>query len=78
MKMREGKRVVMSFTDIAQEVTKIGGGHPSKQAIAELAAIVEKDHLWFPGKVSAHAKNDGQSKGSPGRSNCRLPRQQWP
>ena len=59
MKMRKGKRVVMSFTDIAQEVTKIGGGHPSKQAIAELAATVEKDHLWFPGKVSAHAKKRG-------------------
>ena len=59
MKMRKQKRVVMSFTDIAKEVTKIGGGHPSKQAIAELAAVVEKDHNWFPGKLTAHAKKRG-------------------
>ena len=62
MKMKKKHRVDMSFSDIAKEVTKVGGGHPSKQAVAELANNVAKDDQWYPGKVSAGAKKRGPKK----------------
>ena len=57
--MKERKCVDMSFSDIAKEVTKVGGGRPSKQAVAEFAAKVAKDARWYPGKASANAKKRG-------------------
>ena len=62
LKMRAKHSVDMSLSDIAMQVTKVGGGHPSKQAVAELAANVANDAQWYPGKVSASAKKRGPKK----------------
>ena len=35
---------------IAQRVVKVGGGHPTKQALHELFAKIDADPDWFPGK----------------------------
>ena len=59
LKKKEKKRVDMSFSDIAREVVKVGGGHQSKQAVAELAANVALDDQWHPGKISTNAKKRG-------------------
>ena len=42
------KELDMSYADIAKCVTKIGGGHPSKQAIAALHGSTKKDKQWYP------------------------------
>ena len=62
LKMKKKHFVDMSFSDIAGEVTKVGGEHPSKQAVAELATNVAKDDQWYPGKVAADAKKRGPKK----------------
>ena len=62
LKVKKKLRIDMSFSDIAKEVTKVGGGHPSKQAVADLAAKVAKDDQWYPGKISASAKKRGPKK----------------
>ena len=37
--------------DIAQQVTKVGGGHPSRQAVEKLVARIAADpEGWYPGK----------------------------
>ena len=53
------KELDMSYADIAKCVTKIGGGHPSKQAIAALHDSTKKDKQWYPGKVKPGAKKRG-------------------
>ena len=62
MKMKKKHFVDMSCSDIAGEVTKVGGGHPSKQAVAELATNVAKDDQLYPGKISANATKRGPKK----------------
>ena len=49
----------MSDAEIAAEVTKVGGGHPSKQSIAQHRAAIVEDPLWYPGKVKEGAKKRG-------------------
>ena len=37
--------------DIAQQVTKVGGGHPSRQAVEKLVARIAADpEGWYPGQ----------------------------
>ena len=45
--------------DIAAEVTKVGGGHPTKEAIRLLRENVERDPHWYSGKVTASAMKRG-------------------
>ncbi len=59
LKMSEKKDIGLSYSDIATEVTKVGGGHPTKQAISDLAAAVAADADWYPGKISENAKKCG-------------------
>ena len=59
LRLREHKKIDLDYNEIAQEVTKIGGGHPSKQAICLMAALLEKDPAWHPGKDASHAKKRG-------------------
>ena len=35
---------------VAGKVTKEGGGHPSKEAIAQLYKKMDADPAWYPGK----------------------------
>ena len=47
----------ISYSQVARRVEKIGGGHPSKQAIAQLHAASKSDIDWYPEKVDAGAMN---------------------
>jgi hypothetical protein len=59
MTVSKTKRLDLSDGDIAEQVTKVGGGHPTKQAIAQLRANIEADPSWHPGKVSESAEKRG-------------------
>ena len=59
LKLSSSNELGMSYADIAKHVTKIGGGHPSKQAIASLHCITKQDKQWHPGKVKPGAKKRG-------------------
>jgi hypothetical protein len=59
MTVSKTKRLELSDGDIAEQVTKVGGGHPTKQGIAKLRANIEADPSWHPGKVSESAKKRG-------------------
>ena len=65
-KISEKKGVFLYDSDIAQEVFKVGGGHPSREAIRKLRDKFEADPDWHPGKVSDDA-------GQPGRPNLITP-----
>ena len=52
----------MYDSDIAQEVFKVGGGHPSREAIRKLREKFEADPDWHPGKVSDDAGQPGRPK----------------
>ena len=56
LKVSEKRGLDLSDNDIAEDVEKVGGGHPSKQAIAELRARIAADPQWYPGKKSEDAK----------------------
>ena len=49
----------LSDQQIAEQVTKAGGGHPTKQRIQQFRVAVASDPLWYPGKVRAGAKKRG-------------------
>ena len=36
--------------EIAEKVVKIGGGHPSREAIRQLLDRIDEDPDWYPGK----------------------------
>lgn len=59
LKMRALHKVKLSYEEIAHEVTKVGGGHPTRQAIALLHGVVQADSNWYPGKVSDNAAKRG-------------------
>ena len=56
LKLNSSKKPSFSYAEIAKHVSKIGGGHPSKQAIAALHGSTKKDKHWYPGKVKPDAK----------------------
>jgi len=60
LKVSEKRGLDLSDNDIAEDVEKVGGGHPSKQAIAELRARIAADPQWYPGKKSEDAKKPGR------------------
>ena len=49
----------MSDGDIAAGVTKVGGGHPTTQSIAQIRLAIAEDPLWYPGKIKDGAKKRG-------------------
>ena len=59
VRVSEKRGLDLSDWEIAEEVTKVGGGHPSKQAIAKLRACFAADSAWYPGKTSETAKRPG-------------------
>ena len=75
MTVSKQKKLDLSGGDIAAEVTKVGGGHPTKQSIAKLRSSIEADPSWHPGKVSESAEKRGPKPklteagpGDPGRT----------
>ena len=56
LKLSTSKGLNVSYADIAKQVTKVGGGHPSKQAIASLHGNTKQDKHWHPGKEKQGAK----------------------
>ena len=59
LKVSSSKKLNLSYAEIAKHVTKVGGGHPSKQAIAALHCCIKKDKRWHPGKVKPDAQKRG-------------------
>ena len=59
LKLCSSKKLNLSYAEIAKQVCKIGGGHPSKQAIAVLHGNTKEDKHWYPGKVKPDAKKRG-------------------
>ena len=59
LKLNSSHELGMSYAEIAKHVKNIGGGHPSKQAIASLHGITQLDKQWYPGKVKPGAKKRG-------------------
>ena len=40
----------VNYGKIAERVTKVGGGHPTREAIRQLLERVDADPEWYPGK----------------------------
>ena len=57
--LKDKKKQKWSYSDIARRLVKIGGGHPSKQAVFSLHKILKKDQTWHPGKMKPDAKKRG-------------------
>ena len=53
---------VYTDPELAQVVYKVGGGHPSREAIRLLRTRFDGDGGWYPGKVSEDAKPPGRPK----------------
>ena len=58
-KLRSSKKLNLSYAEIAKQVSKVGGGHPSKQAIATLHSSTKQDKHWYPGKEKPDAQKRG-------------------
>ena len=57
-------KLEVAYTDpeLAQEVYKVGGGHPTRESIRLLRQRFEEDTCWYPGKVSEEAHQPGRHK----------------
>ena len=51
----------LSDTEIANEVFKVGGGHPGHIAIVNLRGCFDADPDWYPGKKAGSGKRPGPS-----------------
>ena len=40
----------VNYEKMAERVTKVGGGHPTREAIRQFLARVDADPEWYPGK----------------------------
>ena len=49
-KVNEQYSLGMKQWQMAQEVTKVGGGHPSQKAVSDLLKAIAVDPDWYPGK----------------------------
>ena len=49
-KANEQYSLGMKQWQMAQEVTKVGGGHPSQKAVSDLLKAIAADPDWYPGK----------------------------
>lgn len=56
----EKRELWLTQQEIADSVTKVGGGHPTQKAISNLQAQFGKDDDWYPGKNMDNAKNGGR------------------
>ena len=59
LRVSDQKGLELSDGDIAAGVTKVGGGHPTKQSIAQIRLAIAEDPLWYPGKIKDGAKKRG-------------------
>ena len=57
--VRDSKHLELPYTEIAESVSKVGGGHPTKQAISLLHKLFQQDKAWYPGKVTEGARKRG-------------------
>ena len=49
----------LPYSAIARSVSKIGGGHPTKQAISLMHKLILVDKDWYPGKVTEGTQKRG-------------------
>ena len=59
LKLCSSKKLNLSYAEIAKQVSKVGGGHPSKQAIAALHSSTKNDNHLYPGKEKPGAQKRG-------------------
>ena len=59
LKFNSSKKLSFSYAEIAEHVSKVGGGHPLKQVIYALHGSTKKDKHWYLGKVKPDAKKRG-------------------
>lgn len=52
----------MTDNEMATHVTKVGGGHPSKNAVGAWRKIFAQDPAWFPGKTQEERAKPGPAK----------------
>ena len=55
----ETKGLALQHLEIAQLVTKVGGGHPSGEAIRQLREQFAEDQEWYPGTGVETGKRPG-------------------
>ena len=58
-RISELRDLELSHAEIAGTVTKVGGGHPSREAIAQLRREITANPDWHPGTRSAERKKPG-------------------
>ena len=54
--VRDSRHLELPYTEIAESVSKVGGGHPTKQAISLMHKLFQQDKAWYPGKVTEGAR----------------------
>ena len=59
LQLSSSKKLNLSYAEIAKQVSKVGGGHPSKQAIAASHSSAKNDNNWYPGKEKPGAQKRG-------------------
>ena len=57
--VRDSMQLELPYSAIARSVSKIGGGHPTKQAISLMHKLILVDKDWYPGKVTEGAQKRG-------------------
>ena len=61
----------VNYKKIAERVTKVGGGHPGRDAIRQLLERVDEDPDWYPGKN--YRKRSGPQAVLQGKKESRSP-----
>lgn len=62
VKLNDSERLEMTADQMAAHVTKVGGGHPGRQAVNDWRALFAADPEWYPGKVAENRKKPGPKK----------------
>ena len=62
VKLNDSERLEMTADRMAAHVTKVGGGHPGRQAVNDWRALFAADPEWYPGKVAENRKKPGPKK----------------
>ena len=59
LKLCSSKKLNLSYAEIAKQVSKVGGGHPSKHAIFALHSSTKNGKNWYPGKEKPGTQKRG-------------------
>ena len=55
----EKRNLNLTQQEIADSVTKVGGGHPTQRAISDLQGVFMRDPEWYPGKTLERRERPG-------------------